>query len=259
MTEPGPSEPPFSAVLFDLDDVLVPFHTVRAWQWAWHPQGPLLGERHAQTALRRSLHDWDRRRWRGVTGAEPAPDLAQLREHLAATLRALARHDLPPEESEAVVRRLLHPAGDVERFDDVAPALGRLERAGVRVGVLTPLPVESARWLLHRVGLSEELVVAAGDGPGPVVPAREAFRSAVDRLDGRLSRTAFVGDLYWSDVRAARRAGLAGLLLDRRESWPHVQEGRLTSLAGLDEALVVAARRPAEAAGAPEGPSDALS
>jgi putative hydrolase of the HAD superfamily len=225
------------AVVFDLDDVLVPFHTVRAWQWAWRPQGPVLGERRVQSAVRRSLHAWDRRRWLGLTGKAPPADLGALHEHLAATLRAVAGHTVPAAEAEAVVRRMLRPAGEVDRYPDVAPALERLRHAGVKVGVLTPLPVESARWLLRRLGLAEDLLVGTGDPPGPCVPAREAYRAAVDRLGVPAARTAFVGDLYWSDMHASQRAGLTAILLDRTESWPNVKAGRLTTLDGLERGL----------------------
>jgi FMN phosphatase YigB (HAD superfamily) len=240
------------AVVFDLDDVLVPFHTVRAWQWAWKPQGPLLGERHVLSAMRHALHAWDRRRWQGLTGKAPPADETALREHLAETLRAIAGHAVPPAETDAVVRRLLRPAGEVERFDDAAPAVERLGRAGVKVGVLTPLPAESARWLLHRVGLREELLLGSGEPPGPSVPATEAFRAAVARLGVAPRRVAFVGDLFWSDVRAAHRAGLQGLLLDRGGAWPRVQAGRIRGLAGLDDAL--AGLREEEPNGPPTGP-----
>jgi FMN phosphatase YigB (HAD superfamily) len=233
----GSGDRSIEAVVFDLDDVLVPFHTVRAWQWAWKPQGPVLGERHVQSALRRSLHAWDRRRWLGLTGKAAPADEAALREHLASTLRAIAGHAVPPDESDAVVRRMLRPAGEVERFPDAPAALDRLGRAGVKLGILTPIPRESARWLLHRAGLREELLLGPGDVPGPPVPAREAFRSAVDRLGVSVAHTAFVGDLYWSDVRAAERAGLTGVLLDRSGSWPHVRSGRVTGLEGLEVAL----------------------
>ena len=251
--EPGRN---VEGVLFDLDDVLVPFHTVRAFQWAWKPQGPVLGERRVQSALRRSLHAWDRQRWSGVTGKTPPPDLAALLEHLAATLREVAGHAVPPEESQAVVRRLLRPAGEVERYPDVAPALERLGRAGLRTGVLTPLPAESSRWLLRRTGLSEGLLLGSGDPPAPAAPAREAFRSAVERLGTAPGRTAFVGDLFWSDVHAAQRAGLVGILLDRSASWPHVQAERITSLEGLEAALADAtSRTPAPEPGTGPGPA----
>jgi FMN phosphatase YigB (HAD superfamily) len=225
------------AVVFDLDDVLVPFHSVRLWQWAWHPQGPLLGERRAQSTLRRSLHAWDRRRWLGVAGRAAPADAAALHQHLAETLSALAGHALPAEETEAVVRRVLHPSGEVERYADVPPALDRLGQLSVKVAVLTPLPAEAASWLLRRVGLRGELLIGAGDGPGPCVPSREAFRAATERLDVPPARTAFVGDLYWSDVRAAHRAGLRGLLLDRSGAWPHVRAGRMTTLEQLEAGL----------------------
>ena len=242
-----PAARTIEGVVFDLDDVLVPFHTVRAWQWAWRPQGPVLGERHVQSALRRSMHAWDRRRWLGLTGKAPPADVEALREHLASTLRVIAGHAVPAEEGEAVVRRMLRPAGEVERFPDAAATLERLGKAGVKVGTVTPLPLESARWLLRRCGFREEILLGSGDPPGPVVPTREAFRAAVDRLGVPIGRAAFVGDLYWSDVHAAQRAGLTAVLLDRTGTWPHVSSGRITSLGDLEGALAAPA--------APEPPS----
>jgi putative hydrolase of the HAD superfamily len=239
------------AVLFDLDDVLVPFETVAAWQWAWRPQGPVLGERKVRAAVRRSLRAWDKRRWSGLTGKAPPADLAALTQHLADTLAAIAGHPVP--ESEAVVRRMLHPAGEVERYPDVAGALARLAAADVRVGALTPLPDASARWLLKRATLPESLLVGAGDGPGPVAPAREAFRAAADRLGAPPERVAFVGDLFWSDVRAAVRAGLPAVLLDRHDAWPDVQVGRIVALDGL-EAVLAQGDAPPEPPAADAGP-----
>jgi FMN phosphatase YigB (HAD superfamily) len=224
-------------VLFDLDDVLVPFLTPRAWQWAWRPQGPILGERRVRAAVRRSLRVWDRRRWLGLTGKAPAADLAALRRHLAETLWEVAGHPLPPEETEAVVRRLLHPSGELETYGDVAGGLRRLRELGVEAGVVTPLPLESARWLLRRSGLPEALLVGAGDGPAAVAPDRAAFRAAVERFHVPARTAAFVGDLFWSDVHAAHRAGLIGVLLDRHDAWPKVQAGRMTTLDALEETL----------------------
>ena len=225
------------AVLFDLDDVLVPFQTPAAWQWAWRPQGPVLGDRRVKAAVRRSLKAWDRRRWQGLTGKAPPADLAALRAHIADSLTAVAGHPLPPAETEAVVRRFLRPAGEVERYPDVPTTLDRLRSAGVKVGVVTPLPADSARWLLHRCGLPEALVLGTGDGPGPCVPDRAAFRAGAEALGVPVDRVAYVGDLFWSDVRAAARAGLAAVLLDRRDAWPKVLTGRLTTLDLLESTL----------------------
>ena len=232
------------AVLLDLDDVLVPFQTPGAWQWAWHPQGPVLGDRRVKAAVRRSLRAWDRRRWQGLTGKAPPADLAALRAHIADTLATVAGHALPAPETEAVVRRFLHPAGEVERYPDVPTMLDRLRTKEVRVGVVTPLPDESARWLLHRGGLSDTLLVGAGDGPGPCVPDRAAFRAAAESLAPSVDRVAYVGDLFWSDVRAGARAGLAAVLLDRRDAWPKVITGRLTTLDQLEGTLAAGGSPP---------------
>lgn len=244
------------AVLFDLDDVLVPFHTPGLWQWAWRPQGPVLGERKVRAAVRRALRAWDRRRWMGLTGKAPVADLGALREHLAETLWTIAGHPLPAPETEAVVRRILRPAGDVERYPDVAPALDRLRALGLAVGIVTPLPAESARWLLHRTGLEERLLLAAGDPGSPLVPDRAAFRAAAERLGVKASRCAFVGDLFWSDVRAAARAGLPAVLLDRREAWPKVLSGRMTTLDAL-EATFAGGGAMSSSTGDDEGPAEA--
>jgi FMN phosphatase YigB (HAD superfamily) len=223
-------------ILFDLDDVLVPFLTPAAWQWAWRPQGPLLGERRVRAAVRRCLRAWDRRRWRGLTGREPIADVVALQHHLRETLFAIAGHGLPEAEADAVVRRLLHPAGEIERFPDVAPALARLAAAGVRVGVVTPLPAASADWLLRRTGLDPRWLSITGDSPA-TVPARGAFLAAASGLGVPTDRLAFVGDLFWSDVRAAGRAGLAAVLLDRHDAWPKVTAGRCATLDALEATL----------------------
>ena len=225
------------AVLFDLDDVLVPFQTPAAWQWAWKPQGPVLGERRVKAAVRRALRVWDRRRWQGLTGKAPPADPETLREHLANTLSMVAGHSLPLAETEAVVRRFLKPAGEIERYPDVPRALDRLRARGVKVGTVTPLPADSAHWFLHRCGLPEALLLGSGDGPGPCVPDRSAFRSATGALGVLPERVAYVGDLFWSDVRAAARAGLRSVLLDRRDAWPKVQTGRLATLDDLETTL----------------------
>ena len=243
----GPHE--VDAVLFDLDDVLIPFQTPAAWQWAWKPQGPVLGERRVKAAVRRALKAWDRRRWQGLTGKAPPADREALRAHLANTLATIAGHSLPPAETEAVVRRFLKPAGEVERYPDVPRALDRLRSRAVRFGTVTPLPAEAARWLLHRCGLPETLLLSSGDGPGPSVPDRSAFRAAAESLGTSVERVAYVGDLFWSDVRAAARAGLPSVLLDRRDAWPKVQTGRLTTLDDL-EATLRAGGSPPESEGA---------
>ncbi|MCI4349286.1 MAG: HAD family hydrolase [Thermoplasmata archaeon] len=224
------------AVLFDLDETLVPLGTVQRWQWAWRPNGPVLSERHAQAAIRRERHAWDRRRWKGLVGSEPATDAEEYRNHVAATLRAIADRTLPEEEVEAVVDRFLKASGPIEPFPDVGPALRLLEERSLPFRVLTPIPDEAARGLLKRAGISPDQLSARKPGDPPP-PDRRAFRQGAEALGVPYSEVLMVGDLYWSDARAAARAGLRAVWLDREGRDPAVQGARISSLAELDSAL----------------------
>ncbi len=226
------------AILVDLDDTLVPWQTVAHWQWAWRPQGPVLSERHVKSAVRRSLHAWDRRRWRGLVGAESPATVRTLREHLNQTFWAVAGHPLAEEESERVVSRFLRPTGEIERYEDVPGFLARLDERSVKLGVLTPLPREAARWSLKRLGLRDSLLAVAGDDAEcPPPPAAEAFRRALSFLDAKRAATLYLGDLFWSDVRAAARAGIVSVLVDRANASRKALTHRVAGLENLENAF----------------------
>ncbi|HTT26643.1 MAG TPA: HAD family hydrolase [Thermoplasmata archaeon] len=223
--------PPTRALLIDLDDTLIPWNTVGHWQWAWKPQGPRLAERRVQAALRRTLRAWDRRRWHGLVGAEPPVDLALRRTHLFETLTAIAGHGLPEAEATAVVDRFDRPAGEIETFPDALPAVRRCAAEGVAVGVVSELPKEAARRALQRTGLGELRLVALGDDPAEArLPSKAGFRAACQALGFPAAQTVFVGDLFWSDVRAAARAGLTSVLLDRFDRFGGVEARRIETL-----------------------------
>ncbi|MCI4357807.1 MAG: HAD family hydrolase [Thermoplasmata archaeon] len=220
------------AVVFDLDETLVAVHTLARWQWAWRPNGPALSERHVRAALHRELHAWDRRRWRGLVGAEPPAGPADYLDHLRRTLLAVADRPLPEVEVAAVLERFLKPVGPFETLMDVAPALGVLEERSVEFAVLTPMPDDAARGLLRRSGIPEDrLLPSSGGNPPP--PDKAAFRRASSALKVRPSQALFIGDLYWSDVRAAARAGLTALLLDREDRSTPATGVRIHSLTEL--------------------------
>lgn len=246
---------PLRGVLLDLDDTLVPWQTPLHWQWAWRPRGPLLPERHLRAAIRRQLHLWDRERWLGLVGRGPVPDVESYRRFLSETLGAIAGYALPDEEAHAVVERFLRPAHEPESYLDAAPAVRGLEAAGLRVGVLSDLPRETARLALRRGGLSDALLLLAGDDTGPRPPAAQGFRAAAAKIELRPSELLYAGDLFWSDVRAAGRADLHAVLVDRGIVGARLQGPRVTTLAMLRE---LAARPPepvaAQAPGEPDGP-----
>jgi FMN phosphatase YigB (HAD superfamily) len=238
------------AILFVADDVLVPEHSPEHWQWAWRPQGPLLPERNLRAAIHRGLHEWDRRRWEGVTGAQPPVGAAEHREFLRRMLAEIAGHRLPDAETEAVVERFLKGPFPRAPYPDVAPALAALRAEGWKLAAFGDRPGPATTELLKRSGLAGSVDVVVGAAPeAPWPPAREAFRSAVASLGAKPKEAVCVGRLYWSDVRASQRAGLTGVLLDRPEWWPRVAERRIRTLAELPAAL----RAPAPAAPADSG------
>ncbi|MGI0133192.1 MAG: HAD family hydrolase, partial [Thermoplasmata archaeon] len=242
------------AFLFDLDDTLVPWQTTAHWQWAWHPQGPLLSERHTRSAIKRAQHAWDRRRWDGLTGDRPPAEFSDYRQHLKETLAAIADRTVPAAEVEAVVDRFLKPSGGWTTFPDAGPTLDGLAARGDAVGIVTFLPEGVARPALRRAGLPDPRLVLHGEETGgPTLPSAPAFRLACSRLGARPSQTVYVGDLFWSDVRAAGRAGLTALLIDRSDAWPRVAARRIRSLRSLLDPLPP----PGAPSGAPASPPEA--
>jgi FMN phosphatase YigB (HAD superfamily) len=254
---PEPPDGADRAVLLDLDDTLAPFQTVAHWQWAWKPQGPLLPERHAKAAIRKSVRSWDRRRWQGLVGAATPVGAADLRVHLHDTLLAVAGRPLGDFEVESVVDRFLRPSPHSETYDDV-PVLGRwLKDHGVPFGVLTPFAEPVARAFLARTGLPPDVPVFADPATpeAPRLPTAAAFRAARKSLAPRSARVIYVGDLYWSDVRAAARAGLEAVLLDRSDAFEGLGGTRIRSLSELPALLEKAPTpEPVDSAPAPDAP-----
>lgn len=226
-------------MLLELEDALVPWMTLAHWQWAWRPRGPVLSERHARAALRRQVHLWDRQRWQALVGRARPPDVATYRTFLAETLTAIAGHPLPDEETRAVVERFLKPAHEAESYPDAFVAIRALDERHVKVGVVSDLPAENARLALRRAGLPEGILLVAGDTPEPRPPMIPGYREAVKRLGAKPSQAWFVGDLFWSGVRAAARAGLTSVFIDRPGAADQVLETRIRSLAELPALLDV--------------------
>lgn len=222
------------ALLWDFDDTLVPIHTLDRWQWAWKPQGPRLNERHARASIREGLRRWDRRRWQGLVGETGPADSAAYHDALREMLFAIAGRPLPEAETEAVLARFPKYPGPISPFPDLHPCLDTLRARGIRMGVLIGTPFPRARELLGQLRLTDLVTGVFGDVAGePQAPAAAAYRAACDRLDAQPAETGFVGDLFWSDSRAASRAGLQGILLDRNDWWARLESVRVTSLADV--------------------------
>ncbi|MCI4352445.1 MAG: HAD family hydrolase [Thermoplasmata archaeon] len=230
---------PLRAVLWDFDDTLVPVHTLERWQWAWKPQGPRLNERHVRASIREGLRHWDRRRWQGLLGNASAADATAYHDALRDMLFAIADRTLPEVETEAVLARFPKYPGPVEPYADVRPCLESLRARGLSMAVLVGPTGSRAQALLGQLRLAELLPHVFGEtGENPAAPAAGAFLSACSKLEVAPDEVTYVGDLFWSDVRAAGRAGLRAVLLDRNDWWARVESARIRSLAELPGRLV---------------------
>ncbi len=240
------------AVLWDFDDTLVPVHTIERWQWAWKPQGPRLNERHVRASIREGLRRWDRRRWQGLVGDLPPADAGAYHDALRDMLYAIAGRPLPDAETEAVLARFPKYPGPIEPYADVRPCLEALKSRSLKMAVLVGHTGSRARELLGQLRMLAFLPEVFGEATEePRTPAAAAFESACLKLEVAPDEAAFVGDLFWSDVRAAGRAGLRGILVDRLDWWSRVEATRVPSLLELPHRLFPPAEAPVGTASAP--------
>ncbi len=121
--------------------------------------------------------------------------------------------------------------------EDVAPALGRFRKVGLRLAVVSNSN-GTVRSKLARLGLAsffETIVDSAEEGIEKPDPA--LFRIALARMGASPESTLHVGDLYHVDVVGARAAGLQAVLLDPQAFHPDADCPRFASLGDLAEAL----------------------
>jgi FMN phosphatase YigB (HAD superfamily) len=243
------------AVVLDLDDTVVAWQSLPHWQWAWKPNGPVLPERRVRSVLHRAQHRWDRLRWHAYAETQeqtPAPVLA---DFLGSTLHEIAGRSLPAEEAQAVVRRFLSSVGGVEAFADARPLIDRVAASGRPCHIATYLPKEVASGALRRAGLPTERLISWGDEPDVApFPSRAAFRVLVTRLGVPARSILYVGDLFWSDYRAAARSGLTAVWLDRERLGERTGATRVTDLKSLEPWLETSAVAPPSPPGNPPPP-----
>ncbi len=242
MTGAGPageSTRALPAVLFVVEEVLVPEFSRERWQWAWRPQGPPIPERSYRAAVRRAEHRWDRQRWEALLGGEAREEAPGHRAFLRDTLREIAGYPMPESEADLFVDRFLKCPLPRPPHPEVPALLAELRRRGGTIGALGRFAGPGGSEALARAGIRPAIDVVAGSDPGGAsMPAREAFRAAAREMGRRPKEITFVGTLFWSEVRAAHRAGLDSLRLARGEADPRGGTARLGRLPDLLERRV---------------------
>jgi len=135
----------------------------------------------------------------------------------ARAMLALAFPDLDAGQRESLVPQLLghYEAAIVEHsaaFDGIESLLQRIERAGLRWGIVTNKPEALARLVVHAMGWSERsAVLIGGDTLATKKPDPAQLLHACELLKTSPDRCVYVGDDE-RDVQAALAAGMASII-----------------------------------------------
>lgn len=118
---------------------------------------------------------------------------------------------------EDLFERFAHP--EVWRlYDDVIPALDALERAGIRLAVVSNWD-QRLYILLDRLGLTPRFeFILASARVGHRKPDPRIFQEALRRLDLPPTRVAHIGDSHEEDILGAHNVGITPLHLVRPET-----------------------------------------
>ncbi|BCB85588.1 HAD family hydrolase [Phytohabitans suffuscus] len=222
--------PPITTVVFDADETVVDLSPA-----VTGALGAVLAEMRRLTPAAEALTVADLAEdWPPVFAAMRAASTLDIRR--AALARSLARVGLGAELDHVAEIFFTRRFALSRPFGDVLPALAAL-RALYTVGFAT-----NGNSRAERCGLAGEFAfeIYAHEGGLPKKPAGEFFAAVVEAAGCVPAAVVHVGDSWEHDVRAARRAGLRAVWLNRtgapRPPGPP-PEGEVRSLAELPDLL----------------------
>lgn len=142
--------------------------------------------------------------------------------------------------SDALSLRLRETFAKVESwvpFPDAVPALERVRGLGLTTGLVSNAS-ELARRVLRHLDMERLFdTVVISEEVGVRKPDPRIFKIALERAGSSPSGTLFLGDKPATDIAGATGAGLRGVLVDRRDTFPDSGLVRIRSLDDLEEAL----------------------
>ena len=130
--------------------------------------------------------------------------------------------------------------GDFYLDEETLPTLRGLKQQGFTVAVISNAPKGLAK-TLEQYGVLQELAFAVGSQDiGIEKPDPAIFNYALQATGFAAAESAYVGDEYMTDARAAQAAGMYGIFLDRHglkpvSDVPRIR--RLSDLLGADSPL----------------------
>lgn len=133
------------------------------------------------------------------------------------TLARASEREVPTETARKFISALRESERPVRLYSDVRRCLDILRDERRALGVVSNSTSEATlRRLLDRVGILEYFTRILSSGTeGVEKPNPEIFRRAVQRLNVLPEETVYVGNLAFTDAKAAEAAGLHGLWLHR--------------------------------------------
>ena len=140
-------------------------------------------------------------------------------------------------ECAVEMTRAWEHAYNFQIFEDVLPALAELRAHGLKLGLVSNTGRDLDEFVAHH-GLDVDAAVTSGVH-GKTKPHPTIFQAALERLEVEPAAAVMVGDSIEDDVEGANAVGMRGLLLDRENRYPGVEE-KLTDLRGLPAALGLA-------------------
>lgn len=110
-------------------------------------------------------------------------------------------------------------------------ALERIRASGVRVGIVSNSEGKLPE-LLERIGIARHFEsIVDSHHEGVRKPDPEIFRRALARANVAADRAIYLGDIPGVDVVGANAAGIAAVLVDPLDFYPHHQGPRVPSVA----------------------------
>ncbi len=137
--------------------------------------------------------------------------------------------ELHAEDARANLWRVMHP--------DTPGVLAELRRRGFTLGVVSnadgrvPAAMAASGIAEHFAAIIDSHLV------GVEKPQAQIFQLALDGCGAQPSETVYVGDIYEIDVRGARNAGIAAVLLDPLGCYGEVDCPRIAALQELLDLL----------------------
>jgi putative hydrolase of the HAD superfamily len=222
------------AVLFDVDFTIA-------------KPGPDLGPEGYQRLGRRFGLDLDPGRYaearaHAVTTLERHPELDHDEEvwvlFTEQIIRGMGDNTERAYECAVEMTRAWEHAHNFQIFEDVLPVLAELRARRLKLGLVSNTGRNLDEFVAHH-GLDVDAAVSSGVH-GKTKPHPTIFHAALERLAVVPVEAVMVGDSIEDDVEGAKAAGMQGLLLDRENRYPEVEE-KLTDLRGLPAALGLSA------------------